>query len=134
MKTAFVLWTVVFLIFGTIIFTSVWFQRNKVALFDDMCGVGKVCTLYPDQIDMVIAAGKNVVVFFYHPSCNASKKIQPVLERLCTRVKDTVFCQILCDANDKNKGSVQAYHDSNFIDETSSTDKVKGLVERLRLL
>ena len=133
MKTAYVLWTVVFLLLGTFILASVLY-KEKVVLFDDMCSTGKVCTLYPDQIDKVIAAGKNVVVFFYHPSCNLSRKVQPVLERLCTRVKNTVFCQVMCGKNDSKKGSVRAYHDSNFIDEASSAEKVRNLVDKLRLL
>ena len=52
--------------------------------------------LYPDQIEKVIATGKNLVAFFYSPDCDVTKPVKPVLERYCTLNNDTVYCQINC--------------------------------------
>ena len=132
MKQSLILWTIVFLILFTLIF-SVFFKKRKNKIFDSVCGPGKVCTLYPDQINDVIAEGRNIVMFFYSPSCDTSKKIKPMFERLCTKVNDTVFCQIQCDKQNSESGTVKVFNNKNLIFKTSKPNEVEQFIDRLRL-
>lgn len=113
------------------IFKYFFFNKNNTKEFDQICKTNKVCTLYPDQINKVIAGGRNIVMFFYSPECDTSKEIKPVFERLCTKVKDTVFCQINCKK--EQGGKVQLFHDKNMIHETSDPTDVQNLIHDLRL-
>ena len=126
-----ILWIIVFLLVGTMIFKYFFFQQSQTREFDEICKDNKVCTLYPDQINKVIAGGRNIVMFFYSPECDTSKEIKPVFERLCTKVKDTVFCQINCDK--EKAGTVRLYNDKNLINETSDAKNVETLINKLRL-
>lgn len=126
-----ILWILVFLILGTMIFKYFFFNKNNTKEFDQICKTNKVCTLYPDQINKVIAGGRNIVMFFYSPECDTSKEIKPIFERLCTKVKDTVFCQINCKK--EQGGKVQLFHDKNMIHETSDPTDVQNLIHDLRL-
>ena len=130
MKT--ILWVIIFLILATIIFAALFLHSNKTS-FDHICKPGKVCTLYPKQIQNVISQGKDIVMFFYSPKCDTSKKIRPMLERLCTRVNDIVFCQINCGRETPPSGTVQVYHQNNMVDETSTPEDVEKIIQTLRL-
>ena len=133
-----ILWTILLLVILTVAFGAVFFRSNNVT-FDHLCKPGKVCTLYPHQIQSVISQGKDIVMFYYSPSCDTSQKIRPMLERLCTKVNDVVFCQINCDTNESSpfgpsaSGTVQTYHGKNMISETSKPGEVEKLVQFLRL-
>lgn len=131
-----ILWTIILLVIFTVAFCAVFFRSNNLT-FDHFCEPGKVCTLYPHQIQNVISQGKDIVMFFYNPACDTSQKIRPMLERLCTKVNDVVFCQINC-GNKKSSstppsGTVQTYHEKNMISETSTPGDVEKLVQLLRL-
>lgn len=138
MKT--LLWTILILLIGTVIFAALFFRSNDLT-FDHLCKPGKVCTLYPHQIQNVISQGKDIVMFFYSPSCDTSQKIRPMLERLCTRVNDVVFCQINCGNNTPSSdntntpppGTIQTYHEKNMIAETSQPGDVEKMIQTLRL-
>ena len=102
MRVSYVLWAIVFLLLAVFIFASFFRQKHRYT-YDALCEKGKVCVLYPDQIEKVIATGKNLVAFFYSPECDVTKPVKPVLERYCTLNNDTVYCQINC-APKKEKG------------------------------
>lgn len=132
-----VLWTIILLVIGTVAFGAVFFRSKKLT-FEHICKPGKVCTLYPHQIQSVVSQGKDIVMFFYSPSCDTSKKIRPMLERLCTRVNDVVFCQINCGNNNSSSntppsGTIQTYHEKNMISETSQPGDVEKMIQTLRL-
>ena len=131
------LWTIALLIIGTVVFAALFIQ-SKTLVFEHLCKPGKVCTLYPHQIQSVISQGKDIVMFFYSPSCDTSQKIRPMLERLCTKVNDVVFCQINCgnskaSPKEPPSGTIQTYHKKNMISETSKPGDVEEMVRLLRL-
>lgn len=119
---AFVL--VCFIVFGTLIY------KKRTVVFQDMCPAGKVCTLLPGDIDKVIASGDAIVVFMYSPKCDTSQQIKPVLERFCTEVNGTVFCQINCE--ESSAGQLRVYHQGNYIGVATNVSGVKHLLKNIR--
>ena len=115
MRVSYLLWAIVLCTLGVIVF-SAFFRKKHRYTFDAFCpDKGKVCVLYPDQIEKVIATGKNIVSFFYSPDCDVRNPVTPVLERYCTLSNDTVYCQINCSpkggaapASDQNKVATRA--------------------------
>ena len=56
MRASYVLWAIVFIVLALFIFASL-FRRKHRYTYDALCEKDKVCVLYPDQIEKVIADG-----------------------------------------------------------------------------
>ena len=111
MRVSYVLWAIVFVSLAVFAFAAFFRQKHRYT-YDALCEKDKVCVLYPDQIEKVIATGKNLVAFFYSPECDVTKPVKPVLERYCTLSNDTVYCQINCAPN---KGRAEASPDNHAV-------------------